>query len=153
MRQDILKIATKEFQKLFRNYDKFINVIIDDWRGFRFVFDTADVRNCRNDCLNCDLYKMLKDEKSGFFSAGLYSASEEDRKIFGPQNFLNCKTLKQYQNCYINFIQKKVRTKKELVNELKLLERMSVVYAGNKDKAKIEKRFKTAILRKIRNKV
>ena len=151
MQKNILKIASEKFNQLSKKYDKFINVAVDDWRGFRFIFDTEDVRKCNNDCSNCGLYKLLQKEKKGFFSAGLYPANAEDKKIFGPQNFLNCKTLEQYENCYVNFVTKRVKTKSALLNELKLLKQMSIIYSRDEDEGICEKRFKYKVINKILN--
>lgn len=146
MRKDILKIANNKFIELSKKYDGFINVIVDDWRGYRFVFDTRDVRNCKNDCINCPLFDLLKNEKSGVFSAGLYRASEKDKLLFGPQKYLNCKTIDQYQSCYLNFL-KQCRTEKEIKEELNLVRSMKLVYS-NEDINKVEKSFRQTIFSK-----
>ena len=95
MNKNIINIAVKKFQELYKKYNGFINVGVDNWRGWRFVFDTEDVRKCKNNCKSCPLYFLLKNERITDFSAGLYPASKEDKELFGPQNFLNCKT-----NCF-----------------------------------------------------
>jgi hypothetical protein len=145
MRKDILKIAERKLKELSKKYDGFINVIVDDWRGFRFIFDTEDVRKCKNDCPNCPLFNLLKNERKGEFSAGLYPASKEDKDIFGPQNFLNCKTLDQYQNCYLNYL-RSCKSKVEINNELQLVKNMSITYSKNKEINEID--FKNEIYRK-----
>lgn len=145
MRKDITKITNKKFRELSKKYDGFINVIVDDWRGFRFVFDTEDVRKCKNDCQNCPLYQLLKNEKEGYFSAGLYPASEKDKKIFGPQNFLNCKTVNQYQKCYLNYLEE-CKSKKEITEELKLVKNMKIIYSKKGEIAEDE--FKKEIFDK-----
>lgn len=149
MDKKIIKLAEKKFSELQKKFKKFINVIIDDWRGFRFVYDTQDVRNCNNNCQNCDLYNLLKNEKDGFFSAGLYQASEKDKKLFGNQNFLNCKTIKQYQDCYVNFLIKGADTRKSIKKELDLIRNVRIIYSKNKKKVEKTKRFKRAIIKKV----
>lgn len=143
----------KKLLQLKKKYNGFINVIADDWRGPRFIFDTKDVRKCNNDCKNCPLYLLLKNEKENNkennFSAALYKADKNDKIIFGPQNFLNCKTLKQYKNCYVNFLLKKAKNKKEIQNELKLILNMKVIYSRNKNRYKTEKQFKKSAIKKI----
>ncbi len=148
MRKDILKISLKNFQKLSKRYNKFINVFVDNWRGYRFVFDAEDVRKCNNGCVNCDLFKLLKDEKENLFSAGLYLASENDKKLFGQQNFLNCKTIKQYEDCYANFLIKKTRTKQEIIKELNLIKTTEIIFSRNDRKGKMIKKFRRAIIKK-----
>ena len=124
-----MSVAEKKFKILRKKYDKFVCVFVDNWRGYCFIFDTEDVRNCRNDCANCDLFKLLKNEKGGVFSGKLNPASIEDKKIFGPQNFLNCKTLEQYINCYANFLIQKTKTKKDILVELNLIKEAAIIYA------------------------
>ena len=149
MRKDILKIASKKFQELSKKYKKFLNVFVDDWRGYRFIFDTKDVRKCNNDCVNCDLFKLLKGEKENLFSAGLYLASDEDKKIFGPQNYLNCKTLKQYADCYTNFLINSAKNKSDILAELKLIKQLRIIYSKNNDRSLLEKEFKDNIIRRV----
>jgi len=149
MDKKIIKLAVKKLSQFQKKYNKFTNVIVDDWRGFRFVYDTQDVRNCNNNCQNCDLYKLLKNEQNGLFSAGLYQASAEDKKLFGNQNFLNCKTIKQYQDCYINFLIKAANTKESVKKELDLIRHVWIIYSKDGDEIKKTKRFKQTIIKKV----
>lgn len=145
MNKKILKIAKKEFEDLSEQYDKFINVFVDDWRGYRFVFDTIDVRKCKNDCQNCDLCKLLRNRKEmKGFSASLYPASPKDRKLFGPQKYLNCKTASQYQESFINYI-KEQRNETEIVKELELIRDLAVIFS----KEGINSTFKSLILSEL----
>ncbi len=151
MKQTILNKAVNKFKVLSKKYNKFLNVIVDDWRGYRFIFDTEDVRRCKNDCTKCDLFKLLKKEKAGLWSAGLYPASNADKKLFGPQNFLNCKTLPQYTNCYANFIIKKANNKKILLAELGLIRQSTIIYSANNNPCALEKKFKNDIIDQVLN--
>lgn len=92
------------FEILENQPNNFINVIFDNWRGWRLIFDTKEVRNCKNNCSDCSLYLLLKNNN---LLDELYPANKEDKRMFGPQNFLNCKTIIQYINCYVNFLDKK----------------------------------------------
>jgi hypothetical protein len=148
MKKSILKIANKKFKNFIKKYDGFINVVVDDWRGYRFVFDTEDVKKCKNDCKNCKLYQLLKNEKPGIFDAGLHPANAEDKKLFGNQRYLNCKTLKQYRDAYCNFILKKITTKKELNDELKLVKEFSIIYSRRGNKKAKERTTKNSIISK-----
>lgn len=145
MKKEIIKIAEKKLRILSKQYDRFVNVVVDDWRGYRFIFDTEDVRNCKNNCSQCGLYKLLKNEKDDYFSAGLILAADSDKIIFGSQNYLNCKTLEQYQRCYLNFI-KTIKTKEELEDELNLVKNLKIIYSKEGKKNIIEKRFKEAVM-------
>lgn len=146
MRQDILSKSKKKITRLLKKYKKFLIIFIDDWRGIRFIFDTEDVRRCQNNCPNCDLYKLLKKEKTIF--AQLYPATDEDKRLFGPQNFLNCKTFTQYIDCYVNFLIKKTRTKNEVYKELNLINQSAIVYAKKNTPPLLEKKFKKNIFAK-----
>jgi len=154
MNNKIQKLATEKFNKLKKRYDKFVNVGVDNWRGFRFVFDTKDVRKCRNNCKKCELYKLLKNEGEGFFSGTLYPANYNDKKLFGRQNFLNCKTLKQYRNCYINFLSKKCGTEIEMREEVNLVINFKIIYSQKtKDLIKLENEFKKKVFQKTLNNI
>lgn len=150
MQQKIIKLARKEFKLLLKKYPYFCNVLVDDWRGFRFIFDTKDVRVCKNNCLKCSLFLLVGEKNNKIFSSGLYKASKEDKKIFGHHNYLNCKTLEQYRNCYLNFIFKKTRTKQEIVDELKLIKNLCFVYSSRRDNLfEKELKFKKDIFREL----
>ncbi|MFH0820336.1 MAG: hypothetical protein V1908_01035 [Candidatus Peregrinibacteria bacterium] len=148
MRKDILKTARAKFRQLSKKYNGFIHVILDDWRGYRFIYDTVDVRRCKNQCADCPLYQLLKNEKTGRFSAGLYKASKKDKSIFGPQKFLNCKTLSQYRDCYVNFLVKEAKTRRQIIEELQLIKNLKIIYAKTDDPRVLERQFKQSIIRK-----
>lgn len=153
MNATILNIAVAKFQRLANRYSGFLNVGVDNWRGWRFIFDTEEVRQCNNNCSKCFLYHLLKNEKEGIFSAGLYLASKEDKKIFGAQKFLNCKTLKQYEDCFVNFIIQKLRTEEEIKDELRLVENFKIIFSKEvTDLKKREDEFQRSIYQKLLNK-
>ena len=146
MRNDILTIASKKFKELSKTYNKFVTVFVDDWRGFRFIYDTEDVWQCKNRCSACPLYNLLKNEKGKTFSAALFPASTEDKRLFGTQRFLNCKTFTQYRSCYKNFLRKKVRTRAQLQDELLLVRNMRIIYVNKGSAKQKEKVFKKSII-------
>ena len=125
-----------------------MNVFVDDWRGFRLVYDTEDVRFCKNDCINCPLFNLLKNEKSNQFTPTLYRANSEDKGMFGPQNYLNCKTITQYQSCFISFIINKCKTREKIFEELDLVRNLKLIYSKNADPKKEERDFKKGIIEK-----
>jgi len=149
MNKKIINQAKIKFKKLSKNYNGFINVILDDWRGYRFIYDCVEVRNCQSRCSTCQLFKLLKNEKAGLFSAALYPARPEDKKLFGPQKYLNCKTMEQYKNCYLNFMNKKTLTAEEIKEELKLVRNLRFIFSKNNDVDSQEKQFKFDILNQI----
>jgi len=140
----IIKQAKKELKKLSKEYSGFNNVIVDDWRGYCFIFDTSDVRRCQNKCRSCILYKLLKDRRGGKFNSGLLPANKADKKIFGQQNYLNCKTLEQYSRCYLNFI-RKIKNKKELIKELRLISNLKIIYSRGNKVGELEQNYKNFI--------
>jgi len=150
MNKKILNLSTKKFTRLQKKYKGFINVIVDNWHCFRFIYDTEDVRKCRNECQKCPLFLLLKNEPKGVFTASLYKASKKDKKLFGSQNFLNCKTLRQYRNCYINFLTLEAKTEKQIEEELRLIKEMKIIFTREKSKLKLEDNFKKFIFQKIK---
>lgn len=149
MNKKIIKLAEVKFKNLLKKYDGFCNIILDDWRGYRLIYDCIEVRNCKNQCQQCQLYKLLKNEKKGDFTANLYQASSKDKKIFGKQNFLNCKTLKEYQNCYINFLNQKNLTNQEIKSELKLIKNLKIIYSKEENRVLQEKIFKKSLINQL----
>lgn len=144
MDQKLIESTVKKLDKLQNS--TFINVIFDNWRGPRFIFDTEEVRNCNNDCKDCDLFKLLKRKAP----KELFPATKEDKQLFGRQNFLNCKTLEQYGECYINFILKKANTLKEIKKELKLIKNLKIVYSKETNNlSKLQREFKNNIIKAI----
>ena len=128
--------------------NNFINIIFDDWRGWRLIFDTKEVRNCKNNCPDCPLYLLLKNND---LTNELYPASMGDKKMFGQQNFLNCKTIEQYINCYVNFLSKKCRTKKQTEDELTLIQNSQIIYSKNNSWN--NRKFKKTIIQNVRKKI
>ncbi|PIY96901.1 MAG: hypothetical protein COY66_02575 [Candidatus Kerfeldbacteria bacterium CG_4_10_14_0_8_um_filter_42_10] len=145
MNKRIITIAERKFRQLKRKCPNFINVILDDWRGFRLIYDTEDVRKCDNNCDKCRLFLTLNEEPNGLFTAGLIPASAQDKKLFGQQNFLNCKTVSQYKQCYLNFIGH-LKSINEINKELKLVKGLKFIYCLNKNKNIAEQKFKREIL-------
>lgn len=141
--------AVAQAAKIIRKYPNVNNIILDDWRGWRFIFDTKETINCENDCNNCGLPKFLKQNFPSGSYARLIKAKKNDRIMFGPEKFLNCKSLKKYQNCYIYFILNKTRTKKEIIAELDLLMGLRVIYSAIGRPAALEYSFKAGVIRAI----
>lgn len=149
MKNSILKPAIRKFKELLTQYDGFITVFLDNWRGYRFIYDINKPNCCKNGCQKCPIYQLLKNEKrTDGFTAGLYLASNKEKRLFGSQKFLNCKSFDEYQSCYVNFLLKKCNTKKEIFDELNLVKNMKVIYAKNGSPEKQELKFKKGIIKK-----
>lgn len=149
MDSQIITQAKIRLDRLSKQYKNFITVMLDNWRGYCFIYDTVDVRRCQNKCSQCPLYNLLKKEPKGLFSAGLLQATQEEKDLFGPQNYLNCKTYEQYIECYSNYFNNNIYSKKEFIKEKYLLENMKVMYSQKGKTADIEKQFKSRVLKKI----
>lgn len=131
MDKKIFQQSKRKLQKLSKKYDGFINIILDDWRGYRLIYDTKETRSCKNNCGECKLFNLLKNETSKKTIAGLHLASETDKKLFGNQRYLNCKTTTQYRSCYVNYITKKIKKETDLTDELNLLMNLEIIYSKN----------------------
>jgi hypothetical protein len=151
MYKKILRIAKLKFKKLFENYRYFNVVFVDNWRGFRFVYDTDEIKKySANKFYKSQLYYLLgKERYVGKFSIGLHPANKADKRLFGPEIFLNCKTYKQYQNCYINFLLKKKLTYKQIIEELELIKNLKIIYSKTGSKKGLERKFRLAVIEKV----
>jgi len=150
MNKKVLQIARKKFKELAKQYDQFNTVFLDNWRGYRFVYDTDEVKKYRGlSFFKSRLYALLKNEKPGLFSADLYPASREEKRLYGPNPFLNCKTYRQYRDCYAFFLLKKVHIKKEIVAELSLVKNLKVIYARTGGEKALEKKFRRAVISRV----
>jgi len=155
MNKKIIKIAEKKANSLIEKYDGFNNIVLDNWRGYRFIYDTDNFLKNKLDGKKYRLSTILKNEKvTKYFNGGLLLATNKDKKIFGQQKYLNTKTLQQYKNCYLNFI-KQIETKKEVEKELFLVRNFKIIYVVNGERRKLEKRLKKEILESdiVKNKI
>ena len=146
-----MTIAGNKLKKLQKKYDGFINVFVDNWRGYRFVFDTSDTQKCTNDCQNCPLFLLLKNAKENInsFSTALFKATAEDKRIFGQQNYLNCKTTKQYKKCFVNYLLQNINDKKAVTKELIFIKNFRLIYSKNiRSLKRTENNFKKSIIKK-----
>lgn len=152
MNKIILNQALVKLNELLKKYNGFNTIFLDNWRGYRFIYDIEKDCNCKNGCLKCPLYCLLKDEqeKNGF-TAGLYIASPEDKDLFGSQKFLNIKSFEEYQNCYINFLLKKCKTTKEICDEISLIKGVKILYSKKSSAKTQEQEFKSGIKNAIQN--
>jgi len=149
MNDTIFKQALTKLEELLKKYDGFITIFLDDWRGYRFIYDIKPSNCCKDSCKKCPIYRLLKDEKEiNGFTAGLYLASSKEKKLFGPQEFLNCKSFDEYQNCYVNFLLEKCNTKQEIFDELNLVKNMKVIYSKKDSPEKQEIKFKKGVIQK-----
>jgi hypothetical protein len=151
---EVMRRAQEAFETLDKKPNTFINIILDDWRGcWRFVYDTEEVRGCSNQCGQCKLFALLRDEKeeSGF-SAALLPANEQDKIQFrAKQNFLNCKTLDQYRDCYVDWLLKRADTEEKIRKELSLVKLFRIIFSKEtSDLSKKENEFRESILENVR---
>jgi hypothetical protein len=150
--KEIIDIAQEKLEELKEKYSGFITVILDNWRGVHFIYDTEDVRKCNNDCQNCPLYNLLKDEKKvgeGEFSAELfYPTKTNDKKLFGLAKCMNCKSLPQYKNCFVNYFVYEATgdniesTEKNIKDELEYIKNLKIIFSKDNDPQELENVFK-----------
>ncbi|MFA5990634.1 MAG: hypothetical protein WC794_00100 [Candidatus Doudnabacteria bacterium] len=150
MNKIILQTAKRKIKYILKRYKGLNTVFLDNWRGFRFIYDCGEINKLPGKkFLQSKLYTLLKNEKSGTFSAGLLIASSKDKKLFGRQYFLNCKTFRQYAGCFSRFVIKEAITKKEILTEMDLIKNIKIIYS-NKGKIKVlENSFRGIIVRQI----
>ncbi|KKW41050.1 hypothetical protein A2454_04120 [Candidatus Peribacteria bacterium RIFOXYC2_FULL_55_14] len=147
MDPEILLSAQDKFRELSEKFDGFISVILDNWRGYRFIYNVEMTACCRYGCVRCPLAVLLKDEKDGAFTARLLPAGKRDKRLFGPQNFLNCKSISQYQNCYTDFLVERCFTREEIFGELDLVKNMQIIYSRFGAEKNKETAFRQGVVR------
>jgi hypothetical protein len=146
MKKKLIKIAKKEVKNLINKYDGFNNIILDNWRGYRLIFDTEKYLKSKTNNKKYKLIVVLKNEKMGYFNNCLLVSNYRDKKMFGEGKYLNCRKLEEYKNCYLNFI-RQIDNKKELKKELLLVKNLKVVYSKDGKESEVEKKFKNEILK------
>lgn len=153
MNKSTIKLANKKLKLLLRRYKGFNTVFLDNWRGFRFIYDSKEIKSYPGKSfLQSRLFELLKNENPGKFTASLCRASVSDKKLFGLQYFLNCKTYRQYAKCYINFFIKKVRTKEQAADEILLLKNMKIVFSKEGNLKVLERQFRLLVLTEVLSK-
>jgi len=150
MNKKILRIAKKKFQVLAKQYSQFNVVFLDNWHGFRFVYDVEELKKYHGkNFYKSRFYKLLKNEKPAIFTANLYKASRADKKLYGPNPFLNCKTYREYYNAYAVYLLKKTNNKRQVIKELKLIKNLRVIYSKNGDERNLERKFRRLLIQKV----
>ncbi len=139
--------------------------VLDDWGAPRIIYDAPCVASCASNCDPCPLYQVL-DRVVGKEDAKL--PRDKFRKTLGidqvrqdmypwcPQRYLNCKTWKQYLDCYLECLVHHCPTEKEVDEELDYVKHFLVLYVreetglvlGETDLARIEKGAKRALVRR-----
>ena len=134
-------------------------VILDNWRGYRLIYDGPIVLCCPQKCDACPLFVAVgadpKPIPEKVLLTSLYAASPEDIKLFpGRQRKLNCKTLLQYQNCFVTWLVEKCRSQNEIDEELTLIRDFRIIYhQGAGDLISFEKKVKRQIIQKSLRKI
>ena len=116
----------------------FKTIILDDWRGIRFIFDSDASRNCDRQCHRCVHTKLFK--KGGEFSfeeikTDLYRFTKQiDIDLYVGERgeiYLPCKTLKTFTDCYSNCLIRdpQLKTFAHFVEEVQLVKNFLVIWA------------------------
>lgn len=112
-----------------------IGILVDPWRGLNAVYEKEV---CNNNCEDCSLHNYIESidrnrRDIGGVDFRLQSASELDKRLFGPQNNLNCKSFSEISKAFITVLNKtQERTPKvfeqDVIAELRDLEGVRVIY-------------------------
>lgn len=120
-------------------------LILDDWRGGpRLIYQFAFTSNCPSSCKDCPLFLQVGSDSTPLpqhqLLTTLILASPEDHCIFpSQQDRLNCKTWKDYLDCFIAWLEKKCYSSTDFVNEVKLIAGFHLIfYYGTYETKKIE---------------
>ncbi len=78
---------------------------LTDWRGWRFVYDTESSASCHNDCAGCPNHALFADIQPGKSKLTILTdlhpwVAEADKRLYGPERFLACKTTDRYADCF-----------------------------------------------------
>ncbi|MBR9682267.1 MAG: hypothetical protein GOV02_01195 [Candidatus Aenigmarchaeota archaeon] len=105
-------------------------VLVDPWRGLNAVYGMSI---CNNDCDSCSLGRYVQDSdisiKVNDVSFALIPATEDEKKEYGYQNNLSCKTVDEVRNAFVLYLTKKLGTYKEFLGELKDIRGTDVIYS------------------------
>lgn len=128
------------FQRLMSEFDpdQVYLVVLDKWRGFRLVVDTVGSRKCQNNCQSCRNFQLFGEQQSGLKEEGFIPelkrwTEKQDKDLYGPERYLQCKTLDRYAECYIRCLLEDCSTKEAVLEELQLVRQFTVLYAGSQD--------------------
>ncbi len=130
-----------------RRIVKISSAILDDWRGMRIIYGYS----CSGVCSSCALYRAVGKDTEEFddmkLRTTLRKATVEDRVIFSPQCFLNCKTPEQYVECFVQWLVTKCFTYQEVRDELSLVQGFRLLYQeGTRDLRASEENLKRLVV-------
>ena len=79
---------------------------LTNWRKWRLIYETTSVSQCRGDCTNCPVYKLLgngvTDETSPVIMTDLHRwVARKDIDLYGPEPQLACKSIKGLADGYV----------------------------------------------------
>ena len=139
---EMLQIFYKFVSEFSRRHLMLRYIFLDVWRGqTRLIIDSACSNDCHNACAHC-LHLDFLNEDSVFtdgvqqFPLGLFEWTEpEDIALFGPERYMQCKTMDRYASCFIEFILYDTSTQNlhGLIKELELIRDVRVLWSPGGD--------------------
>ena len=133
--------------------------IIDDWNNRRIVFGASFTANCQSACDSCPLYSTVGEDPEEInpdqLQTTLVRAREDQIETFSAkQRFLNCKTLKQYCEAYIEWFVKRCLDPETVIAELNWVAGFRIVFLkGDDDLAQREQANKRFIVQEFLRRV
>ena len=109
-------LLAKKISASLAKTNHFNYIMLDNWRGWCLIYDIKKSRPARKKQAVWLIQKYSK-----YKLARLKKANRSDKKIFGLNEYLNCRSLNNYKRCYINWLIKRVSGVAEARQELDLL--------------------------------
>ena len=133
----------------------FKTVILDDWSGIRLIYDTEEVQSCVNRCETCRMYLVLgKDQKNRDLESLTTTLTDADHSHtdVSTNRMLNCKTVENYLESFVQWMLKRCRTVDEYKQELELVRDFRIVHhpGWTNNSASAKQEMVTKVLRKVR---
>lgn len=136
------------------------NAVIDSWRGVRIIIDCAETQNCKNTCSSCKVYKTLGQHPNDFdytkepdklHKPLFFWTDEKDIELYGPERFLQCKTLERYQQCFINCVlyDPDMHDRTNLLEEIRLIRDFEIIKSTKKAQSNLSLKTKRRIIEEI----
>ncbi len=107
-----------------QGYLPITSAILDDWGGGpRIIWGGPAVEACAGDCESCPLFQVVgedpEDTSDRDFTTTLVRADEEQLAVFSvKQPMLNCKTLQQYLDAFVEWFVQRCRTTEQVRDEM-----------------------------------
>jgi hypothetical protein len=132
---------------------KLETVILDDWCGIRLIYETPEVRQCRGQCPDCRLWRILGEDRTERNDGTLHATltpSTRGHTDISAYPMLNCKTKDDYAASFVQWLLLRCQTIGDFREELDLIANFRVVYdrsdPSETGMAALERRMKSGIV-------